>query len=242
MPPGIKPLPKPILTQIFVWWIGEFHGPDSYRNTNKFDIHYWSSGWNVIYRMMSIADLYISFLVFVQNITCQISIWCGWYTLQWTVPQLSDKECAGLKCNMMTSSNGNIFRVTGPLCGEFTVPGEFPTQKPVTRSFDVYFDLRLNKRLSKRPWGWWFETPSWSLWRQCNEITVIIGSWFPQPVLIGPRVVLDRPGNNFSMPIRTDGTFVQLYSSDHWTILSMAPQSCCSGMCKTLPIGRLEIK
>ena len=26
-----------------------------------------------------------------------------------------------------------------------------------------------DKRLSKRPWGWWFETPSWSLWRQCNE-------------------------------------------------------------------------
>ena len=50
-------------------------------------------------------------------------------------------------------------------------PGEFPTQRPVTRSFDVFFDLRLNKRLSKQPWGWWFETPSWSLWRQCNELT-----------------------------------------------------------------------
>ena len=52
---------------------------------------------------------------------------------------------------MMTSSNGNIFRVTGPLCGEFTGPGDFPTQRPVTRSFDVFFDLRLNKRLSKQP-------------------------------------------------------------------------------------------
>ena len=70
---------------------------------------------------------------------------------------------------MMTSSNGNIFRVTGLLCGEFTGPGEFPTQRPVTRSFDVLFDLRLNKRLSKEPWGWWFETPSWSLWRQRND-------------------------------------------------------------------------
>ena len=68
----------------------------------------------------------------------------------------------------MTSSNGNIFRVTGHLCGEFTGPGEFPAQRPVTRSFDVFFDLRLNKRLSKQPWGWWFETPSWSLWRHCN--------------------------------------------------------------------------
>ena len=71
----------------------------------------------------------------------------------------------------MTSSNRNIFRVTGPLCGEFTGPGEFLTQRPVTRSFDVFFDLRLNKRLSKQPWGWWFETPPWSLWRQCNGLS-----------------------------------------------------------------------
>ena len=71
----------------------------------------------------------------------------------------------------MTSSNGNIFRVTGPLCGEFTGPGEFPTQRPVTRSFEVFFDLRLNKRLSKQPWGWWFETLSWSLWRHCNDMS-----------------------------------------------------------------------
>ena len=69
---------------------------------------------------------------------------------------------------MMTSSNGNIFRVTGHLCGEFTGPGEFPTQRPVTRSFDVYFDLRPNKRLSKQSWDCRFETQSRSLWRHCN--------------------------------------------------------------------------
>ena len=70
---------------------------------------------------------------------------------------------------MMMSSNGNIFRVTGPLCGEFTGLGEFPTQRPVTRSFDIFFDLRLNKRLNKQAWGWLFETPSWSSWRPCND-------------------------------------------------------------------------
>ena len=69
----------------------------------------------------------------------------------------------------MTSSNGNIFRVTGPLRGEFTGPGEFPAQRPVPRSFDVFFDLSLNKRLSKQSWGWWSETPPRSLWRQCHE-------------------------------------------------------------------------
>ena len=31
-----------------------------------------------------------------------------------------------------------------------------PAQRPVTRSFDVFFDLRSNKRLSKQWRGWWF--------------------------------------------------------------------------------------
>ena len=75
---------------------------------------------------------------------------------------------------MMTSSNGTIFRVTGPLCGEFTGPCEFPAQRPVTQSFDVFFDLRLNIRLSKHTWGWWFETPPWSLWRQCHDMFIYL--------------------------------------------------------------------
>ena len=64
--------------------------------------------------------------------------------------------------------------VTGPLCGEITGSGEFPTQRSVTWSLDVFFDLRLNKRLSKQPWGWWFETPSWSLRHHCNEHPIYI--------------------------------------------------------------------
>ena len=70
---------------------------------------------------------------------------------------------------MMRSSNGTIFRVTGPfVTGEFPsqrpvtrsfgvfrvtgpfVTGEFPSQRPVTRSFGVFFDLRLNKQFSKQ--------------------------------------------------------------------------------------------
>ena len=55
-----------------------------------------------------------------------------------------------------------------PLCGEFTGPRWIPTQRPVTRSFDAFSELRLIKRLSKQSWGWWFETQSRSLWRHCN--------------------------------------------------------------------------
>ena len=55
---------------------------------------------------------------------------------------------------MMTSSNENIFCVTGHLCGELTGPGEFPAQGPVTWSFDVFFDLCLiNGWLSNREAG-----------------------------------------------------------------------------------------
>ena len=43
--------------------------------------------------------------------------------------------------------------------GNSPVPGEFPAQRPVARSFDVFVDLHPNKRLSKQWWGWWFETP-----------------------------------------------------------------------------------
>ena len=59
------------------------------------------------------------------------------------------------------------FSVLLAICagGGSPVPGEFPAQRPVTRSFDVFFDQRPNKRLSKQSWGWWFETLSRPLWR-----------------------------------------------------------------------------
>ena len=43
--------------------------------------------------------------------------------------------------------------------GNSPVSGEFPAQRPVTRSFDIFCDLRLHERLSKHSWGWWPETP-----------------------------------------------------------------------------------
>ena len=70
---------------------------------------------------------------------------------------------------MMTSSNGSISCVTGLCAGNSPVTGEFPSQRPVTRNFDVFFDLRLNKQLKKQSWGWWFEMPSHSLWHYCND-------------------------------------------------------------------------
>ena len=66
--------------------------------------------------------------------------------------------------------------------GNLPVSGEFPAQRPVTRSFDIFFDLRRDKRLSKQSWGWWFETLSCPLWRHCNGwrrfVQSYVLSWF----------------------------------------------------------------
>ena len=78
------------------------------------------------------------------------------------------------------------------LCaGNSPANGEFPSQRPITRSFDVFFDLRLNKRLSKHSIRRWFETPSRSLWRHSNAlghlaVAVLFGRHTCYPVTLLP--------------------------------------------------------
>ena len=71
--------------------------------------------------------------------------------------------------HMMTLSNGNIFRVTGPLWGEFTGDWWIPLTKAIDAVLWCFFHLRLNKQLSKPSRRWWIETPSRSLRRHCND-------------------------------------------------------------------------
>ena len=79
------------------------------------------------------------------------------------VPMIADDRLSWWRHQMET------FSALLALCaGNSPVTGEFPAQRPVTRSFDVFFDLCLNKRLSKQSWSWWFETSSRSLWRHCK--------------------------------------------------------------------------
>ena len=75
--------------------------------------------------------------------------------------------------------------------GNSPVTGEFPARRPMTRGFDIFFNLCLNKRLSKQSWGWWFETPSGSLWCHFNVLIFFgllwtfmstqRGLWFKRP-------------------------------------------------------------
>ena len=148
--------------------------------------------------------------VLALGILSQNDVWYysnrNWKGLKcWSIHRGQHNMVHTLQIHMMTSSNGNIFRETGPLCGEFTGPGEFPTQRPVTQSFDVFFDLRLNKRLSKQPRGWWFETPSWSLWRQCNEIEFIFAADFYCILIIVLKVHHQCPVNNMTTLVQVMG-------------------------------------
>ena len=110
-----------------------------------------------------------------------------------------------------------IFSASLALCvGISPVNGEFPWQRPVTRRFNVFFYLRLNKRLSKQSWGWWFETSSRSLWRHCGPHFLLYFSrldkgasfiWLQNSTLYfkislslwwGPRVLCNGEDINYS--------------------------------------------
>ena len=99
--------------------------------------------------------------------TVDIEVMC-FITTASVVAVLSTRLCVSWWRHQMET-----FSALLALCARNSpVTGEFPPQKPVTRSFDVFFDLRLNQRLSKQSWGWWFETPSRLLWRHCNAPAV----------------------------------------------------------------------
>ena len=94
------------------------------------------------------------------------------------------------------------------ICAENSpVPGEFPAQRPVTRSFNAFFDLRLNKRLSKQSWGWWFETLSHPLWRHRNAgkgSNRLIANSQPKPIATRGK----RSRRNLARPHRQSWTIL----------------------------------
>ena len=94
---------------------------------------------------------------------------CGQYRLEAAIviPQIPfNKDISWWRHQMET------FSALLAICtGNSPVPGEFPAQRPVTRSLHVFFDLHLNKPLSKQSWDWWFETLSRPLWRHCNDFS-----------------------------------------------------------------------
>ena len=92
---------------------------------------------------------------------------------------------------MMTSSNGNSFRVTGPLCGEFTGHRWIPLTKARDAELWCFLCHALNTRLSKQSLCWWFETSVRSLWRHCNVTAKFVSNQYVHPGrLAGEAIVL----------------------------------------------------
>ena len=79
-------------------------------------------------------------------------------------------NCFQVLVIMVTSSNGNIFRVTGHLCGEFTGHRWIPRTKASDAELWCFLWSAYELRLSEQLWGWWFETLSHPLWRRCNDV------------------------------------------------------------------------
>ena len=68
-----------------------------------------------------------------------------------------------------------IFSALLALCNP-PIIGGFPSQRPVTRSFDIFFNLRLNKRFSKQSRRRWLEISSRSLKRHCTVTNYTVKS------------------------------------------------------------------
>ena len=78
-------------------------------------------------------------------------------------------------CQKLWRHQMETFYALLALCaGNSPITGEFPSKWPVTQSFGVFFDLRLDEQLSEQSWIWWFETPSRSLCRHCNVCVIIL--------------------------------------------------------------------
>ena len=77
--------------------------------------------------------------------------------------------------SLMTSSNGNIFRVIGLLCGEFTGHRWIPQTKANDAELWCFLWFALETTVEKQWKRRWFETPSRSLWRHCNNDDRFLG-------------------------------------------------------------------
>ena len=102
-------------------------------------------------------------------------------------------EFGDIKC-MMTSPNGNIPRVAGPLGGESIGHRWTPlTEASGMKLWYFLSDLRLNKQLSKQSSWRWFEAPSCSLRRHCNESVGFVRIFFDctpgHPLTPGPTQI-----------------------------------------------------
>ena len=160
--------------------------------------HYPINGSNIWFGYLLSVKVELTFLIHLSLDKMTAIIWTNIYPIHWRIYAAKGEDelkcvgfvyhChAGCFTGVLSTANARLFQswwrhqmetfsaLLAICAGNSPVLGEFPTQRPVTRSFDVFFDLRLNKRLSKQWWGWWCETLSRPIWRHSNgdsEVTL----------------------------------------------------------------------
>ena len=102
-----------------------------------------------------------------------------------------------------------------------------PRTETVTRGFDVFFDLRLNKRLSKQSWGWWFETLPRPLWRHSKGLRCVDICFYPWRVKFSEfnaSRLLKSTCKTWPLSILSSLRFEtltklsEIHDNDHWLI------------------------
>ena len=151
---------------------------NAYHVTNSLS---WDRDWNLTLNMpksLNIQKLYShfeSYLGFTLLFHCYVQPWnivicnrCHPWNMKY-INKKTEYNKTWWRHQMETFS-----ALLAIYAGNSPVSGEFLAQRPVTQSFDVFFNPRLIKRLSKHSWGWWFQTLSCPLWRHRNENRVHI--------------------------------------------------------------------
>ena len=107
---------------------------------------------------------YHSNVLFIRYMVQQL----GWFRFRWTTPLRLWWRMASWDSAWWRHQIGTVSALLALCAGNSPVTCGFPAKRPVKRSFDVFFDLRLNKRLSKQSWGWRFEMTS--RWHGVTEL------------------------------------------------------------------------
>ena len=89
--------------------------------------------------------------------------------------QLAERKCGDKTVHSLAHGHIEhdvviIFRVTSPLCGEFTGHRWIPLKKPSDAELWCFLCFAFDKRLSKQWRLWWFGKPSCSLWCHCKGL------------------------------------------------------------------------
>ena len=160
-----------------LWWL--FFSGDM--NCTPDELFYQNFMWNIVWRtllrhLLAIKGKHLILLLsFPSPILKQ---YAGVLNSECVVSNFHNFEGAATK--LFAPMHDDVFkwkhfpRYWSFMRGIHRLPVNSPHKGQWCGALMFFFYLRLNKRLSKQSWGWWFETPSRSLWCHCNVLLIFL--------------------------------------------------------------------